>query len=346
MATAKTVLITGGAGYIGSVTTEVILEHGYRAIVLDNLSRGYRDAVHPDAEFVNGDVGDRPAMRQLLGAHEISAVIHMAALIEVGESMREPLRYIDNNFVRPLALLQAMKEAGTRIFVLSSTAATYGMPETTPITEDAPNRPINPYGLSKLMLEQALACHTIEGLHYAALRYFNAAGATQRSGERHRPETHLIPLVLQAAAGERPAIEIFGSDYDTPDGTCIRDYIHVRDLAEAHVVALRRLEKEAEAAPASAPAALPAVSSRAWNLGNGNGFSVREVIAAAERVTRRKIPVRESPRRPGDPARLVASSAKMRAAGWKPQYPDLEEIVGSAWRWRSRAAFSDPAPPR
>ncbi|HZT74892.1 MAG TPA: UDP-glucose 4-epimerase GalE [Terriglobales bacterium] len=326
---ARTILVTGGAGYIGAVMCEALREHGMQAVVLDNLSHGYRDAVPPGAVFVGGDVGDAAVVRELFARHAIDAVIHMAAYIEVGESMLAPRKYFDNNFARPLVLLEAMEGAGVRKFVLSSTAAVYGAPERVPIPEDAALRPLNPYGWSKLMLEQALAWHAAaRGWRYAALRYFNAAGATERCGERHQPETHLIPLVLEAAAGEREAIAIFGSDYDTADGTCIRDYIHVRDLAEAHIVALRQLDE-----PASATADLAA---HAWNIGNGQGFSVREVIAAAEKVCGRKIPTQLHPRRPGDPPALVASAAKLQAAGWRPRHTNLEEIIASAWHWKLR----------
>lgn len=320
------ILVTGGAGYIGGVMVEALLEAGHEAVVLDNLCHGYRDNLPPQARLVEGDVGDPTALAQAFAA-PVDGVIHMAAHIEVGESMREPRRYFDNNLARPWTLLEAMERAGTRRFVLSSTAAVYGQPESTPISEPARLLPVNPYGWSKLMLEQTLFWHAqFRGLRYAALRYFNAAGATERNGERHRPESHLIPLVLEAAAGERDAIRIFGADYDTPDGTCIRDYIHVRDLAEAHLVALARLE--GQAAPPSDLAAA------AFNLGNGAGFSVRQVIATAERVCGKPIAARLEPRRPGDPARLVASADKMRAAGWRPRFASLEAIVASAWRWK------------
>lgn len=331
---AMRVLVTGGAGYIGSVMTEALLEHGEQVVVFDNLCHGYRDSVHPAAQFIEGDVGDEALLRRLLEEQQIEGVIHMAAYIEVGESMRLPQKYTDNNFARPVALLEAMRQTGVKLFVLSSTAAVYGNPASVPLRESDSTRPLNPYGLSKFMLEQALAWYMTQGLCYAALRYFNAAGATGRSGERHQPESHLIPLVLQAADGERPSIDIFGTDYDTPDGTCIRDYIHVRDLAEAHIIALRNLKQECETPGREIPSVPPDLASRAWNLGNGKGFSVREVIRAAEQVCGHPIPVREKERRPGDPARLIASSEKMLAAGWWPRHTDLAGIVESAWKWK------------
>ncbi len=328
------VLVAGGAGYIGSVMTETLLQQGHPVVVYDNLSHGHRDAVHPDAVFIEGDVADQAGLERVLAQHQIEGVIHMAAFIEVGESVREPAKYLDNNTLRAVGLLEAMRRAGVRLFVLSSTAAVYA-PSSELLTESSPLAPASPYGLSKLFLEQALAWYASHGLHYFALRYFNAAGATARSGERHQPESHLIPLVLEAAAGQRPAIHIYGTDYATPDGTCVRDYIHVSDLAQAHVLALHRLQQEAlQREPDSA--AIPKLEDRAFNLGNGTGFSVREVVAAAERVCRRPIPVVEQPRRPGDVDRLVASSAKMRALGWQPRHADLEEIIASAWAYKQR----------
>ncbi len=334
------ILVTGGAGYIGSVVSEALLEDGQEVIALDNLSHGYPDAVPAGARLERGDVGDAGRLDEIFRQYAIDGVIHMAAFIEVGESVREPTKYLENNFARPLTLLEAMRRHKVRDFVLSSTAAVYGLPDATPIAESAPTRPINPYGSSKLMLETALAWQArSQGLRYAALRYFNAAGATAASGERHVPESHLIPLVLETAAGERPQLAIFGDDYDTPDGTCIRDYIHVRDLAEAHLIALRRLRDAPDAAESTArEAGAPQLATRAYNLGNGRGFSVREVIDAAERVCGKKIPVRLAPRRPGDPARLVAASDKMLAAGWRPRHTDLEEIIASAWRWKRQHA--------
>lgn len=327
------VLVAGGAGYIGSVMTETLLAQGHRVVVYDNLSHGYRDAVHPEAVWVEGDVADQAKLELVLSEHAIEGVIHMAAFIEVGESVLAPAKYLDNNTLRGVGLLEAMQRTGVRLFVLSSTAAVYA-PQSGLLTEDSPLSPASPYGLSKLFLEQTLAWYASRGLHYYALRYFNAAGATSDYGERHQPESHLIPLVLQAAAGERPAIQIFGTDYDTPDGTCIRDYIHVRDLAQAHVLALQALQREATRGGPHGARPIPSLASRAYNLGNGAGFSVRQVIAAAERVCGTTIPVQERPRRAGDVDRLVARSDKMRGLGWHPQTPDLEEIVASAWRWK------------
>lgn len=329
------VLVTGGAGYIGSIMTEMLLEQGHRAVAYDNFSHGYRDAIHPDALFVEGDVRNQNLLVRTLQENRIEGVIHMAAFIEVGESVADPYKYLDNNTCRAVGLYQAMQQAGVRLLVLSSTAAVYA-PQSALLSETSTVRPASPYGLSKLFLEQTAAWYASRGLHYFALRYFNAAGASARYGERHQPESHLIPLVLQAARGEREAIHVFGTDYDTPDGTCVRDYIHVRDLAAAHVLALEALQREA-AGPSSTQS-IPDISERAFNLGNGRGFSVREVIAAAESVCGRPIPVREQPRRPGDVDRLVASSAKMRALGWQPRYPDLGDIVRSAWELLQRHA--------
>lgn len=331
------VLVAGGAGYIGSVMTETLIERGHRVVVYDNLSHGHRDAVHAAAAWVEGDVGDQVKLERTLADHQIEGVIHMAAFIEVGESVREPRQYLDNNTLRAVALLEAMLRAGARFFVLSSTAAVYA-PQTGLLEESSPLQPASPYGLSKLFLEHTLAWYASRGLRYFALRYFNAAGATRLCGERHQPESHLIPLILQAAAGERPAIQIFGTDYATPDGTCIRDYIHVRDLADAHILALEQLERGA-AMSWTTPTSIPDLAARAFNLGNGTGFSVRQVIAAAERVCQRPIPVVEQPRRPGDVDRLVASSAKMKSLGWRPRYTDLDAIIASAWEWKRRRPF-------
>ncbi|MGH9468178.1 MAG: UDP-glucose 4-epimerase GalE [Terriglobales bacterium] len=325
------ILVAGGAGYIGSAITELLLERGYPVTVYDNLSHGYRDAVPAGARFVQGDVGDRESLEGVLRQDRIAAVIHMAAFIEVGESTREPFKYLENNTLRGVALLQAMEQCGVRMLVLSSTAAVYA-PSAEPLREISPLAPASPYGLSKLYLERLLAWYSTRGLHYFALRYFNAAGATRQCRERHQPESHLIPRVLEAADGGEP-IQIFGDDYATRDGTCVRDYIHVRDLAEAHLLALDMLSRE----PEGAAAAPPELAARALNVGNGEGFSVREVVAAAARVSGRPIPQVMRARRPGDVDGLVADAGKLRALGWQPQHRDLEAIVASAWEAKLRA---------
>jgi UDP-glucose 4-epimerase len=290
-------------------------------VIYDNLSRGYLRAVSIGAELVKGEVGDREAMARALQQHHPEAVMHFAALIEAGESMQVPERYFRNNTASTLNLLECMLEHGPRRLVFSSTAALYGDPERTPITEDAALRPTNAYGESKLLVERMLAWfHRIHGMRYASLRYFNAAGAAGELGEDHRPESHLIPLVLQVAQGKRPSISVFGTDYSTPDGTCIRDYIHVADLASAHVLVLQALASREQLI---------------YNLGNGRGFSVRQVLEVARKVTGHAIPTQDAPRRPGDPAVLVASSEKIRRElGWEPRYADLQQIVASAWEWR------------
>jgi UDP-glucose 4-epimerase len=313
------ILVTGGAGYIGSVVVEELLAAGNDAVVYDNLSLGHRDAVLPGAVFIQGEILDRGALEGALAKHKIDAVIHMAANSQVGESCANPAKYYTNNLITSLALLEAMRATRVSRLVLSSTAAVYGESHKPLIEESDPTRPTNPYGETKLAFERA--CHWYEqayGMRYASLRYFNAAGATKLCGERHHPETHLIPIILQAAAGERPHVEIYGDDYPTPDGTCVRDYIHVSDLAQAHVLALGLLER----------------ASGIFNLGCGGGHSVREVVETARRVTGREIPVRVGPRRPGDPAVLVASSEKIkRELGWAPKKQDLQTIVASAWEW-------------
>lgn len=305
---------------MGSIVTEKLLHAGHRVTVLDNLSHGKRCAVPDGAGLVMGDIADRDVLSRVFRICCPEAVIHFAALIEAGESMRVPERFFRNNTASTLTLLETMLEHGTKQIVFSSTAALYGNPEITPIEESAPLRPTNAYGESKLLVERMLEWfHRIPGLSYASLRYFNAAGATVQRGEDHCPESHLIPLVLKAALGVRPEIAIYGIDYPTPDGTCIRDYIHVSDLAQAHLLALDALSERGQLI---------------YNLGNGCGFSVREVIEAARRITRKPIKVVEGPRRPGDPAMLVASSDKIRRdLGWKPEHPDLEDIVHSAWEW-------------
>lgn len=314
------VLVTGGAGYIGSVVTEELVNDGHDVVVYDNLSKGHREAVVPGARLVDGDLLDASTLSQTLKDNQVEAVIHMAAYSLVGESVENPSKYYHNNVVAGLVLLDAMRECDVKRLVFSSTAATYGEPESQPIYETAPNNPTNPYGETKLAFERAM--HWGEGaygLRYVSLRYFNAAGASERCGEDHDPETHIIPIALQAAAGKRSHVEIYGDDYPTPDGTCLRDYIHVIDLARAHILALSVLSER----------------SGIYNLGcGGNGYSVREVIETARQVTGKEIPVRVGPRRAGDPAILIASSDKIKQdLDWQPRYQDLRVIVESAWRW-------------
>jgi UDP-glucose 4-epimerase len=320
------VLVTGGAGYIGSVIVEALLRRGHTVTVLDSLYKGHRAAVTAPAELVQIDLADREKVEQTVAAlaagSEPAAVIHMAADSLVGESMQRPTRYFRNNVINSLNLAEAVVEAGVGLLVFSSTAAVYGEPETVPITEAFPTAPTNVYGETKLAFERVLRwLERIHGLRWAALRYFNAAGATERLGEDHAPESHLIPNVLQVPLGKRERVALFGTDYPTPDGTCIRDYVHVADLADAHVLALEALQRDA-------------VPSGAFNLGSGTGYSNRQVIEAARRVTGHAIPVVEEPRRAGDPAALVASSERIRRdLGWAPRFPGIEEIVGSAWAW-------------
>ncbi|HEX7287724.1 MAG TPA: UDP-glucose 4-epimerase GalE [Candidatus Angelobacter sp.] len=314
------ILVTGGAGYIGSIVAQELLRSGHSVVIYDDLSHGHRCAVPAQADFVQGDIADQGTLDRVLGKSSFDAVMHFAGLIEAGESMKVPERYFRSNSGNTLLLLERILAHGIRQFVFSSTAALYGDPERIPIAEDDPLRPTNVYGESKLLVEQMLAWfNRIHGLRYASLRYFNAAGATEELGEAHQPESHLIPLVLQVAQGKREFISIFGTDYPTPDGSCIRDYIHVSDLASAHVLALAALESH---------------SRLIYNLGNGRGFSVREVIQVARGVTGHPIPAKESPRRAGDPAILVASSEKIRSElGWNPRFSELESIIQSAWRW-------------
>ena len=313
------VLVTGGAGYIGSVVVERLLKHGHQAVVFDNLSKGHRAAVTPEAAFIQADLHDGEQLAQALESHKIEAVIHMAADSLVGESMSAPLKYFSNNSGGAMSLLGAMLKIGVKKIVLSSTAATYGQPETMPITEDTPQRPTNPYGESKLMIEKMLRwCDEAYGMRYVSLRYFNAAGATDRCGEDHDPETHLIPNVLKVAAGKAEHVNIFGEDYPTPDGTCVRDYIHVIDLADAHILALNVMESRSEI----------------YNLGYGSGYSVAEVIEMTRQITGRRIPTEAAPRRAGDPPVLIASPDKiMRDLGWNPRHSELDRIIESAWRW-------------
>ena len=322
------VLVTGGAGYIGSVVADRLLRDGHAVTVLDNLSKGAKQAVPSQADFVLANTGDEPALDRIFQSGRFDAVMHFAAFIEAGESMLSPELYFDNNSAKTLTLLRAMLRHQVLRLVFSSTAAVYGDPTRLPIVEDDPLEPTNPYGESKLMVERMLAWfHKAHGLGYASLRYFNAAGATRDRGEMHRPETHLIPLVLQAALGQREAISIYGIDYPTKDGTCIRDYIHIDDLATAHLLALDALAQTQTHREDS---------QLIFNLGSGSGFSVREIIDVAGRVTGRKIPVVEAPRRPGDSAVLIASSEKIkRVLGWQPRHSDIEAILRSAWEWHS-----------
>ena len=314
------VLVTGGAGYIGSVVSEQLIGDGHEVVVYDNLSKGHREAVVEGAELVEGDLGEADKLKQTLADRQIEAVIHMAASSLVGESVEQPNKYYKNNVITGLVLLDAMLACDVKRLVFSSTAAVYGEPEEQPIEEIAPSNPTNPYGETKLAFEHALKWFDrAYALRYASLRYFNAAGATAKCGEDHDPETHIIPITLQAAAGKRSHVEIYGDDYPTPDGTCIRDYIHVIDLARAHIQALAALSE----------------GSRISNLGcGGDGYSVKQVIDTARRVTGREIPTKFGPRRAGDPAVLVASSDRIKSElGWRPQFQDLELIIDSAWRW-------------
>lgn len=319
------ILVTGGAGYIGSVVTEALLADGHSVIVYDNLSNGHRDAVVAPAIFVEADLLDPRALREVLEAHPVDAVIHMAADALVGESMRDPSKYYRSNLQAGVSLLDMMKLCGVRLMVFSSTAAVYGEPEKQPIEECDPLRPINPYGESKLAFERALHWYGLAyGLRSVSLRFFNAAGASARNGERHDPETHLIPCVLDVAAGRRPALRMYGDDYPTKDGTCVRDYIHVEDLADAHVLALQALQEGS-------------IEQRVYNLGGGGGYSIREVLDTAQLVTGHTIPAEVAPRRPGDPAVLIASSDRIqKELGWTPKRQRLDEIIDSAWRWMHR----------
>jgi UDP-glucose 4-epimerase len=331
------IFVTGGVGYIGGTVAGLLVEKGHQVIAFDNLSHGRRDLLPHGVGFIEGDVADRQTLERIFNsARENGApfdgVLHFAALIEAGESMQRPEIYFRNNTASTLSLLEAVLACGVRQLVFSSTAAVYGEPESIPIQEDARLAPTNPYGQSKLLVEQMLAWfNRIHGLRYASLRYFNVAGAAEgprgiTRGEAHQPESHLIPLILDVALGRRASIRVFGEDYPTPDGTCVRDYIHVADLADAHLLALSALGAADEKCP-------PLI----YNLGNGHGFSVKEVIESARRVTGHPIPAEVHPRRPGDPAVLVASSEKaMRELGWKPRYGELDEIVRTAWIWHQK----------
>ncbi len=314
------ILVVGGAGYIGSVCAELLLDEGHAVSIFDNLSEGHRAAIDSRAQFVEGDLGDRQLVEKTLSKQKPDAVMHFAANALVGESMQNPSKYFRNNVANGLNLLDAMVVAGVRKIIFSSTCAIFGPPEKLPIDETTPKQPINPYGESKLAFEKILRWYDqIHGVTFVSLRYFNAAGASAKFGEDHRVETHLIPNVLKVALGEKPSVEIFGTDYDTPDGTCIRDYIHIIDLAKAHMLALG------------------ASKSDFYNLGTGGGASVRQVIDSCRKVTGRKIEVVEKPRRPGDPPRLIASSEKIkRELEWKPQFQSLDTILESAWKWHQK----------
>jgi UDP-glucose 4-epimerase len=314
------IFVTGGAGYIGSVCTEQLLNEGHEVAIFDNLSEGHRRAIDPRARFIEGDLAQPEQIENALSGCRSDAVMHFAANALVGESMQNPSKYFRNNISNGLNLLDAMIAAGVRRIVFSSTCAIFGPPDRLPIDETASPRPISPYGESKLAFEKILRWYDqIYGMKFVCLRYFNAAGATEKFGEDHRPETHLIPAVLTVALGQRPNVEIYGTDYETPDRTCIRDYIHIVDLARAHILAL------------------DATTSGFYNLGTGGGSSVREVIAACRKISGRKIDTIEKPRRPGDPARLIASSEKIKnELGWRPQFQSLEAIVESAWKWHQK----------
>ena len=310
-------LVTGGAGYIGSITSELLLDEGHEVVIFDNLERGHRQAVDERARLIEGDLTDRAAILSAMQDVKPDAVLHFAAFALVGESMEQPELYFGNNLIGGIHLADAMVATGVKKIIFSSTCATYGQPEQMPMTEGLPQCPQNPYGESKLMLEKVLLWYQqLHGIVPVFLRYFNACGATEKFGEDHDPETHLIPLILQVPLGKRDKVYIFGDDYDTPDGTCIRDYIHIADLAQAHILALKD------------------GISGAFNLGNGGGYSVREVIDMAREVTGHAIPAEVAPRRPGDPAQLVAGADKAHTVlGWKPEYPDLRTIIEHAWNW-------------
>ena len=317
------ILVTGGAGYIGGTVSRILMAGGHAVTIFDRLCHGKRSAVPPGAEFVEGELADRQLLEKTLKSGNFDGVMHFAALIEAGESMQRPEIYFRNNTAGTLSLLEAMLATGQDRLVFSSTAACYGEPVSTPILEDAKLEPTNAYGESKLLVEHMLRWfNRVHGFRYASLRYFNVAGAIEGYGEAHEPESHLIPLVLDVALGRRQSIKIFGLDYPTRDGTCIRDYIHVRDLADAHLLALEALEKKDRVI---------------YNIGNGQGFTVREVIDSVRRVTGRPIPVEECPRRAGDPAVLVAGSEKIKQElGWQPKFADLDVIVASAWEWHQK----------
>jgi len=322
------VLVTGGAGYIGSVTVEELIKRGEKVVVLDDLSKGHREAVHPSAQFIQGDIGDETLLNKVITKYAIDSVIHFAAVSLVGESVQMPKVYYDINLMKSMRLLNSMIKNNVRNFIFSSTAAVYGEPEHIPILESDKTQPVNPYGKSKLFFEQILEDYgKAYGLKYISLRYFNAAGASENYGEDHNPETHLIPIVLDVASGKRNYVEVYGDDYPTKDGSCIRDYIHIIDLAEAHILALEALRKSRGQACLS--------PTNIYNLGNGNGYSVFEVINCVKEVSGKNIPIKIGKRRVGDPSILVASSEKIkRELGWQPRFPSLKSIIESAYKWK------------
>ncbi len=319
------ILVAGGAGYIGSHMVKDLIEHGEDVVVADNLSTGHRAAINPKAKFYEGDIRDRKFLDKVFDNEDITAVVHFAAFSIVPESMSKPLKYFDNNTGGMITLLEAMRDHNIKYIVFSSTAATYGVPEHMPIKETDPQNPINPYGLSKLMMEKMMAwADKAYGIKFVALRYFNVAGAAPDGtiGEDHGPETHLVPIILQVAQGKRKELSIFGDDYNTPDGTNVRDYVHVMDLADAHILAIKYLEAGNK--------------SNAFNLGSSTGFSNKQMLEAAREVTGKPIPAKMAPRRPGDPDSLVAASDKARTIlGWKPKYDDVHDIIATAWKWHS-----------
>lgn len=317
------VLVTGAAGFIGSVVTEKLIELGHDVVAMDSLIHGHQAAVHPSARFVKLDLLDEQGMKSLLKEEQFDAVAHLAAEALIDESIRDPGRFYRANVTGGMHLLEAMKAAGTTKMVFSSTAAVYGQPKSVPIPEDAPHEPCNSYGESKLAYEKMLSWYRVSfGLKYVCLRYFNACGATERCGESRQKETHLIPIAFEAALGQRDHLSLFGTDYDTPDGTCTRDYVHVSDIAAAHVLALQNIDT---------------IGARAYNLGNAQGYSNRQVIDTVRAVTGRPVKVVDADRRPGDPARLIADSSRIRQElGWSPEFSDLESMVRSAWEWRER----------
>jgi UDP-glucose 4-epimerase len=314
-------LVTGGAGYVGSVVTDILVEAGHEVTVLDNLAQGHTAAVHPRARLVLADLTDREAVAETMRGAAPDAVIHLAAAAIVDASVRDPGRYFRVNVSGGINLLDAMASTGVKRLVFSSTAAVYGDPDTIPVDEDAPTRPLNAYGESKLIFERTLSWYrAAHGIEHVTLRYFNACGATERLGEHHQPETHLVPVLLDVVAGRRDGFQLFGDDYDTSDGTCLRDYVDVRDIAAIHVLVLERIDE---------------VDGRVYNVGHGTGFTNLQVIDAVQEVTGRRVPITKGPRRPGDPARLVAGSARVRRElGWSPAHEELREMIESAWRWR------------